>query len=273
MEMLRKLFQRPFIRRWVLASREAGVCLGLGARDAIRPRLLLPSILLIFIATAIMIWIYYSAPVEIAGLSGIMGLCAVLGGGVTWAGGNMGSSINGFAFLQLAWLLILIGAASAIFYVLLFAFGTLCLVLLALPVTMLPRALRQVLLRYPAPFASLPDCMAFNGKHLAKQLGWILLILLFCFLLPVASWFVLLTIMAMLNLLLLYGAVIRALPETRAALLAVRWRWRPMLLIGLLLLVLALIPVLNLLAPALMCTTMAHLACRDNRYCFLGKEA
>lgn len=273
MEMLRKLFQRPLLRRWALASREAGVCLGLGARDAIRPRLLLPSILLIFVATAIMIWVYYSAPVEIAGVSGIMGLCAVLGGGVTWAGGGMGSSINGLAFIQLAWLLILIGAASVIFYVLLFAFGTLCLVLLALPVTMLPRAVQQALRHYPEPFAGLPDNMAFSGTQLAKQIGWILLILLVCFLLPLASWFVLLTIMAMLNLLLLYAAASRALPETRLTLLAVRWRWRPMLLIGLLLLVLALIPFLNLLAPALMCSTMMHLACRDNRYCHLGKEA
>lgn len=67
-----------------------------------------------------------------------------------------------------------------------------------------------------------------------------------------------------LNVRLIYANVARS--SGNAALLrsALRYRWRPLLLIGIALLMLIAVPVLNLLVPALMCTSVLHLAYRDN---------
>jgi uncharacterized protein involved in cysteine biosynthesis len=66
-----------------------------------------------------------------------------------------------------------------------------------------------------------------------------------------------------LNVRLIYGTIARRSGQRRAMLEALDDRWRPLLLIGIAVLVLLLIPVLNLAVPSLMCTAVLHLAHRS----------
>ncbi|XZG70004.1 hypothetical protein ACTSKR_15365 [Chitinibacteraceae bacterium HSL-7] len=263
------LRQNQFVRRWMFAWRETGACLALGLRDAFSGKVLAYSILLVLLATGVMIWFYYYyAPVPLI-LSGWMGAIAIFGGGVAVSAGPGGvGSFNVVALGHLLWLAVLAAGMASLFYVLLFAFGVLLQVLLFLPVTVLPPAVMRITPRYREMDVGLsPLPTSFSCGWLLGQVGWLLLIGLVCLIVPLVAGLLLLGVLATFNLLLLYAATLRALPEPKSRLLALRWRWRPMSLIGFVLLALTFIPVVNLLVPALMCTTMIHLACRNNRYC------
>jgi hypothetical protein len=266
-----KLKNNLFLRRWGYACREAGACLSLGVRDGMKSKVLTYSILVTLLATGVMIWFYYTYPGIPAATSLWMAATSVFGGGATLSfGGGRGvvPSPNPVAMAQVVYLLLVTAGVAAMYSVLLFAFGVLALVLLVLPVTVLPQAVMRISALYPDQCAALPSLPpAYTWWTLLRQAGWIVLILLFCLLLPVVAGAVVLGVLASLNLLLLYAATVRALPQAIPRVLALRWRWRPMCLIGFVLLVLICIPLLNLLVPAVMCATMVHLSCRDNRYC------
>ncbi len=262
---------------WLRALAEALKCLALGLREALSPRILFRSAVLCIAAFVLWVWIYIHFSAEITLVLGKAALLSMLGlflGGflglipasLAPQGGasitQMGNIPIGFAYelLRIGQILVLVAAVIAAIYVLMFLVGVATTIRVTLPRLLMRRAAEKVLKKYPE--RELVQAESLAGK--SKPWWRIALILLLCLCIPFVAGVVLFLGICYANAWLLYHCAARRMPSPALEMRRLQWRWRPLLWLGVLLLLLAVVPVINLLVPALMCTSILHLICRDN---------
>lgn len=258
---------------WQRATTESLVCIGAGFWDAASPGLLFRSALLCIVPAVMwaLVYYHYSEVMKAAfiGLSLIGAFGLVLAGFQGFislsgaAGGNSASvtSINGIqSLLSCVQALLLVAAILAALYVLIYLFLVFTTVRLATPLIVLPSAKSRVSRRLRPATLSAPDNMGS-----ACNTSWrktLTTVLLLC--IPALAGLMIVAGFCYLNVRLIYATVARDTENPGQLFSSLRWRWRPLLIIGVFLMLLLAIPLLNLLVPALMCTAVLNLAYRDN---------
>lgn len=251
---------------------EAFACIGLGLRDVRHAGLWWRSALCSIAVFGLWLWLYYhfgtfflqlSGVIMLASVSGLMGL-GVLDLGPGLASGsatlsNMGS-LNGLggmlqSLLSIAQVALVALALASVIYVLVFIAGVLGTVQLPARWLLLGRARDAAARRYPqwqggAPAQRAPPTAR---DRLRRILG------LLALLVPIWSMFVLLRVLIAGNVHLLYGAAAQGVlsPEQQRGMAAAQGP--AIFMLGLLLFMMMLVPVLNLLAPAVLCSSLCHL--------------
>ena len=265
------------LHTWLLAWREAFTCVGLGLRDARHAGLWWRSALWCMAVVALWLGLYscfgrffveLSAMLALVSVTGLLGL-GVMDGVGTLANGpatisQMGNIAGGLgsaakALLSIGQIALALLALAAFFYVMVFIVGAIGTARLPLRWLLLERAKAVVARRYVAWQAPA------SQEASAARSVWRRRLLLLSLLIPVWAMCVLISYLLAWNVQMIYGAaaaeVLSAEQET-----ALRREQRPVIFaLGLLLCLLMLIPVLNLLLPALLCTSVCHLQRRGWR--------
>lgn len=263
-------------QRWTGAFGEAIACLGMAMRDARHAGLWWRAALWCPVPTVVWLWLFYHNSdffiklASRASMFAMFGGLTLMDGGLGMGGGgggqgkimvditrlvrDMGKFIMDLGlFLQF---LVVALAMAGVFYALLFAFANLTTVCLPLRWLFLRRAQRVAHARYtgwqPRPSPAPPHRSAWQRtrtvlKHLLSLM------------IPVWSLYVVVRFMLEFNVGLIYflaaDGVLDA--EQRRALMHAQ---RPAItMLGLILCVLMLIPFINLLIPALLCSSVCHL--------------
>ncbi|MDN2705200.1 hypothetical protein O0881_24725 [Janthinobacterium sp. SUN100] len=265
------------LQTWLLAWREAFTCIGLGLRDARHAGLWWRSALWCMAVVALWLGLYgcfgrffveLSAMLALVSVTGLLGL-GVMDGVGTLANGpatlsQMGNIAGGLgsaakALLSIGQITLVLLALATLFYVMVFIVGAIGTARLPLRWLLLERAKAVAARRY-APW------QAPAGLELpAPRPVWRRLLLLLSLLIPVWAMCVLVSYLLAWNVRRIYGAAAEDVlgAEQQAAL---RRAQRPAIAaLGLLLCLLMLIPVLNLLVPALLCSSVCHLQRRGWR--------
>jgi hypothetical protein len=258
---------------WSAALWEATKCLSLGGRDALAPKVLFRSSLLCIAAVSFWAWAYVHfaseiwAVMQVLAMVGTFGL--VLGGfqglGPLAGGGSGGGSVAAMGniasgLLHVAQILIIVAAFVAALYVLVYLFVVTSSVRLAMRPLLSGPAVAQVLKGYsPQQMLMLPSTSAAS-RSVGKQV----LVLLLCLCVPLLAGVVLVLTACYLNVRLIYVAMAKRTSLSVSALTAIRWRWRTLFLVGFFLTILLVVPVVNLLVPAMLYTSTLHLLCRQN---------
>ena len=266
------------LQTWLLAWREAFTCIGLGLRDARHAGLWWRSALWCMAVFALWLGLYscfgrffveLSAMLALVSVTGLLGL-GVMDGVGTLANGpatvsQMGNIAGGLgsaakALLSIGQIALALLALAAFFYVMVFIVGAIGTARLPLRCLLLERAKAVVARRYVVWQA--PGSQDASAARPAWRRR---LLLLLSLLIPVWAMCVLISYLLAWNVQMIYGAaaaeVLSAEQET-----ALRREQRPVIFaLGLLLCLLMLVPVLNLLLPALLCTSVCHLQRRSWR--------
>ena len=266
------------LQTWLLAWREAFTCIGLGLRDARHAGLWWRSALWCMAVVALWLGLYscfgrffveLSAMLALVSVAGLLGL-GVMDGVGTLANGpatlsQMGNIAGGLgsaakALLSIGQIALALLALATLFYVMVFIVGAIGTARLPLRCLLLERAKAVVARRYvawQAP-AGLDACAARPAWR--KRL-----LLLLSLLIPVWAMCVLISYLLAWNVQMIYGtAAAEVLSVEQQA--ALRHEQRPAIFaLGLLLCLLMLVPVLNLLLPALLCSSVCHLQRRGWR--------
>jgi hypothetical protein len=258
---------------WRKACAESVVCLVLGFWDAAKsPRLLIRSSLLCILSALAWAFFYYHFSEALGyfflflSFIGTFGL--LLGGfqGLIPMAAHTGSSVvaapaMGINFIiSAAQALILVAAVVAVLYVLFYLFLVVTTVRIAVPHILLPIATERV--SHGLALANIPTTSQEDGVRRKPWNRVLFLAALMC--IPVVAIVLILAGICYLNVRLIYANIARGSSNRTLLISNLRHRWRPLLLIGIALLLLVAVPILNLLAPALMCTSVLHLAYRDN---------
>jgi len=251
------------------ALREALACIGLGLRDTRHAGLWWRSALCSIAIVCLWLWLYYrfgvffidaASVVALACVGGLLSVGALsLGPGLAAEPAtlsNMGS-LNGLGGLlktamSVAQVALVAMALVAFVYVLMFVVGTLTTARLTAPWLHLARAREVAARRYPG-WQPRDVALPAPRSALRRVLG------LLALLIPVWSAVVIVRTLVAGNVRWMYGAAAEGLldPQQRRALAAAQ---RPAIfMLGLLLCVMMLVPVLNLLVPAVLCSSICHL--------------
>ena len=268
----------PTLQTWLLAWREAFTCIGLGLRDARHAGLWWRSALWCMAVVALWLGLYgyfgrffveLSAMLALVSVSGLLGLGVMDGVGALANGpatvsqmGNIASGMGSAAkaMLSIGQIALALLALAAFFYVMVFIVGAIGTARLPLRWLLLERAKAVVARRYVAwaPPAGL-DVSATRPAWRRR------LLLLLSLLIPVWAMCVLISYLLAWNVQMIYGAAAEEVLSVEQQ-TALRREQRPVIFaLGLLLCLLMLIPVFNLLLPALLCTSVCHLQCRGWR--------
>lgn len=246
---------------------EAFTCLGLALRDSLRPGILLRSSGLCLLAFGVWSWVFYSYFEQIATLAGWISFVVIYGGAAlglipSLAGGS-GGGMGGIAG-ALAMLILYVAALTLVMLVTLYAGVIVLSIRLALP-WLLMAPLRSRSLRHypslsgrsPAPTQRLRGLRYRLGPWLGITAG-----LLLCLLIPLINGLLVLILLAYLNVRFLAPPALSRLASGAEQLTAIDQQRGAMAAFGLLMFLLALVPVLNLLLPALLAGGACHLAYR-----------
>ncbi|QYG09270.1 hypothetical protein [Janthinobacterium sp. PAMC25594] len=266
------------LQTWLLAWREAFTCIGLGLRDARHAGLWWRSALWCMAVVALWLGLYgcfgrffveLSAMLALVSVTGLLGLGVMDGVGTLANGpatlsqmGNIAGSLGSAAkaLLSIGQIALALLALAAFFYVMVFIVGAIGTARLPLRWLLLERAKAVAARRYVAWQAP-----AGLDASTARPAWRRRLLLLLSLLIPVCAMCVLISYLLAWNVQMIYGAaaaeVLSMEQET-----ALRREQRPAILaLGLLLCLLMLIPVLNLLLPAVLCSSVCHLQRRGWR--------
>lgn len=260
------------LKNWSLGFGEAWLCLGLALRDARHAGLWWRSALWCTVVVGLWLGLYIGygkfflelaarlAMVSVAGLLGL-GLMSGIGSVTTGAPtisqmGSFAGSLGGMAqtMLSIGQFVLVLLALAGFFYVLVFIVGAISTARLPLRWLFLARARDVVARRYPQWQLS-PEAAAAVSKP-----SWFKRILLvLSLLIPVWAMLVVVATLLAWNVWFIYGAaadgVLDADQQKR-----LRQAQRPAIYcLGLLLCLTMLVPVLNLLLPALLCLSVCHL--------------
>ncbi|WP_148715984.1 hypothetical protein [Chitinolyticbacter meiyuanensis] len=256
--------QRGF-RAWGMAGRTALVCLGKGLIDACSPGLIWRSACWSVLLAGLCLWAYihFSKALALASLSAailwIGGL--LLGGSLTLWGAPATSSGSvvamgqmGAGLLQTAQLAALTALAAGALFVL----GYLIAVLLSVRLVAVPLLLRRAMTRLPITPFEHPLTQPTKPRYWV-WLGAVLIGL--C--IPVVAGLLVWAALCYTNVCSLYAAVRRHMQRDGLVLPAPNAHQRRVLLcLGLLFPLLLLVPLLNLLLPAWLCTSVLQAARR-----------
>ena len=270
---------------WSQALREASACIGLGLRDTRhegmwwRSGLLCMVVLLLWLG----LYIYFGQFfLELSGMLALVSVTGLLGVGVldgvgTLASGpatvtQMGNITGGLgslvkSLLSIGQIALALLALAIFFYVLVFIVGAISTARLPLRALLLGRARKVVARRYPSwqPPSDLSSLVSRPswGKRL---------LLLLSLLIPVWAMCVLIAWLLAWNVRLVYGAAADGVLDQQQRQAASRLQGPAIVALGVMLCLLMLVPILNLLLPALLCTSVCHLQRRGWRKVLLVKE-
>ncbi len=262
---------KDFLQIRYQAFREALACVGLGLRDTRHAGLWWRSALCSMAVVFLWLWLYYrfagffqelSMATALVGVGGLLSL-GVLNLGPGMASGpatlsNMGSIVNlnalgGLAktLLSVVQVALVLLALVAFVYVLIFVVGTLSTARVAAPWVCLRRAREVVARRYADWQPAAVDVAAPNRLRQALSL--------LALLIPVWTAFVLLRALIAWNVRFMYPAAAEGLLDTDQQRRLAAAQGPAIFMLGLLLVLMMLVPFLNLLAPAVVCTSVCHL--------------
>lgn len=266
------------LQTWLLAWREAFTCVGLGMRDARHAGLWWRSALWCMAVVVLWLGLYsyfgrffveLSAMLALVSVTGLLGLGVMDGVGTLANGpatlsqmGNIAGSLGSAAkaLLSIGQIALALLALAAFFYVMVFIVSAIGTARLPLRCLLLERAKAVAARRYanwqaPAGLDAAAARPAWRRR----------LLLLLSLLIPLWAMCVLIAYLLAWNVQMIYGAAAEEVlgAEQQAAL---RREQRPAIVaLGLLLCLLMLVPVINLLLPALLCTSVCHLQRRGWR--------
>lgn len=260
------------------AAREAGVCFALGLKDSLHPGILLPSIWLSLLVTLIGTGLFVYFFTDILKLCGYAALFTALSVAnfallptLATTSSNVVFVPDPFAlfnaFAGMVQLVLYLAAYTGIFFVILFCACVLLGIRLGAPRVLLPSVRKRLGAGYgmtlstgaptdslwSAANRSLPTWLGISGWTMA------------CLLIPVYNGVLMLLGLLYLNIRFLLPAAIKGWSDGAEQLQVIRARNGTLLLFGLLMALLALIPVLNLLLPGVLCAGTCHLGCRALR--------
>ncbi|HSC80584.1 MAG TPA: hypothetical protein VLC08_09530 [Chitinolyticbacter sp.] len=254
---------RSWLRTWSAATKTTLVCLGKGLVDACSPALAWRSACWSVVLAGLCLWAYihFSKALALASLSAatlwIGGL--LLGGSLTLWGAPTGTSGSvvamgqmGAALLQVAQLAVLVALAAGVVFVL----GYVIAVSLSVRLVAVPLLLRWAMLRMPRTPVDSPLEQSARPRYWL-WLGAILIGL--C--IPVLGGLLVWAGLCYINVRSLYAAARRQSRRDRLTLPTPNaHQGRVLLCLGLLLPLVLLVPVLNLLLPAWLCTSVLQVA-------------
>jgi len=266
------------LQTWLLAWREALTCVGLGLRDARHAGLWWRSALWCVAVVALWLGLYscfgrffveLSAMLALVSVTGLLGLGMMDGVGTLAHGpatvtqmGNIAGGLGSAAksLLSIGQIALALLALAAFFYVMVFVVGAIGTARVPCRWLLLERAKAVAARRYAAWQA--PAGLDASVPRSAWRRR---LLLLLSLLIPVWAMCVLIAYLLAWNVQMIYGAAaVEVLGVEQQA--ALRREQRPAIFaLGLLLCLLMLVPVLNLLVPALLCTSVCHLQRRGWR--------
>lgn len=179
--------------------------------------------------------------------------------------GGLGSLVK--SLLSIGQIALALLALATFFYVLVFIVGAISTARLPLRSLLLERARKVVARRYPS-WKPPSDLSAVVSKpSWGKRI-----LLLLSLLIPVWAMFVLIAWLLAWNVRLVYGAAADGVLDQEQRQALSRLQGPAIFALGLLLCLLMLVPVLNLLLPAMLCTSVCHLQRRGWRKPVLVKE-
>lgn len=248
---------------------EAFICLGLALRSSMRPGILLRSIGLCILLSAFWSWIFFTYFEPIAVGAGVVSFFVTYGAlalgllpGVSGGAGTI-SAMAGIG-QALAMMLVVTAVLTLVVIATLYAGAIVFSIRLALRWTLMTSLRKRSLKPYPALAKRTPatsDLLNSGRYHLAPWLG-ISLGPVLCLLVPGLNGLLLVMLLAYLNVRFLFPAALSGLASGAEQLEAVRAQRGAIIVYGLLMLGLALIPLLNLLLPAILGSGACHLAYR-----------
>ncbi|MCW5226058.1 50S ribosomal protein L11 methyltransferase [Pseudomonas aeruginosa] len=268
------------IRRWyrqsLAAATEAATCFALGFRESLQPAALFRSASLCILVSVLCTWLFVHFFEPIIRLCGWAALYtafsvanfALIPSGSLIEAGSGGpyfdplAAFNGLAGLaQLAFYFV---GYAALFFVALYAASIVFGIRLGLRIGLLGQLKEQVRQRYPRLAPASGERISLwraAGFRLAPWLG-VSGSILVGLLVPLYNGVLLLLALAYLNIRFLLPATLAGLADAGEQLAVLRARRGSLLLFGLLILLLALVPLLNLLLPAVLGGGTCHLANR-----------
>ncbi len=249
------------------AFAEAFKCLGLALRDSLRPGILLRSAGLCALAFGLWTWVFFEYYEQIGIGCGALSLFIIYGGVVlgflpSLSGGG-GGSMGGMAG-PLAMLVMYVAALALILFVLLYTVAIVATIRLALRWVLMGKVRKRCIRHYPQlQQRAERDSNLLHGVRyvLGPWLG-ITLGTLVCLLIPLLNGVLLVGLLAYLNVRFLIPAAFSSLATSNEQLGALADRRGAILAYGLLIFLIALVPVLNLLLPALLAGGACHLGYR-----------
>ncbi|WP_236212115.1 EI24 domain-containing protein [Metapseudomonas otitidis] len=248
---------------------EAFICLGLALRSSLRPGILIGSAGLCLLMTSLWGWLFYAHFEFIAKAAGLIATFVVMGAAAlgllpSISGGP--ATISAMASIAPALALMAVYAAllAVAIVVVLYAGAVVLSIRLSLRWVLMGRLKTRARSRYPSLLQRQPaaaDLLRAGRYHLGPWLG-IGLGPLLCLLIPVVNGVLLLMLLAYLNVRFLVPTALAGLASGAEQMRVVRAQRGALIAFGLLILMLALVPVLNLLLPALLGGGVCHLAYR-----------
>ncbi|WAF86576.1 EI24 domain-containing protein [Metapseudomonas otitidis] len=248
---------------------EAFICLGLALRSSLRPGILIGSAGLCLLMTSLWGWLFYAHFEFIAKAAGLIATFVVMGAAAlgllpSISGGP--ATISAMASIAPALALMAVYAAllAVAIVVVLYAGAVVLSIRLSLRWVLMRRLKTRARSRYPSLLQRQPaaaDLLRAGRYHLGPLLG-IGLGPLLCLLIPVVNGVLLLMLLAYLNVRFLVPTALAGLASGAEQMRVVRVQRGALIAFGVLILMLALVPVLNLLLPALLGGGVCHLAYR-----------
>lgn len=253
---------------------EAFICLGLALRSSLRPGILIGSSGLCLLMTSFWGWLFYTHFEFIAKAAGLIASFVIMGAAAlgllpSVSGGP--ATISAMANIAPALALMAVYAAllAVAIVVVLYAGAVVLSIRLSLRWVLMGSLKTRTRSNYPSLLQRQPattDLLRAGRYHLGPWLGLGIGIgigPLLCLLIPVVNGILMLMLLAYLNVRFLVPAALAGLASGAEQMRVVRAQRGALIAFGLLILMLAVVPVLNLLLPALLGSGVCHLAYRS----------
>ncbi len=253
----------------IAAFREAFICLGLAFRDSLRPGILLRSAGLCALAFGLWTWVFFEYYEQIGTACGVLSLVIIYGGvvlgflpSISGGGGSVASmgSMGG----PLAMLVLYVAALALVMFVLLYIGAIVASIRLALRWVLMGSVRKRCMRHYP-----LLQQRAAGDRNLLRGARYVIgpwlgltLGMLVCLLIPLVNGVLMVLLLAYLNVRFLTPAAFSNLVSSSEQLAALKGQRGAIVAFGVLILLLAMVPVANLLLPALLAGGACHLGYR-----------
>ncbi|MEN0107245.1 MAG: EI24 domain-containing protein [Pseudomonas sp.] len=254
-------------RQTAAAFGEAFICFGLAFRDSLRPGILLRSAGLCVLMFGLWTWAFIHYYEQIGTVCGALSLFIIYGGAVLGflpgLGGGSGTSMGGMAG-PLAMMVLYAAALALAMVVVLYAGAIVASIRLALRWVLMRPVRERCLRHYPAlqQRAKADGSLLLGVRYVLGPWLGVTAGTLLCLLIPLVNGVLLLLLLAYLNVRFLTPAAFANLLSNSEQLQAIGRQRGAMLAFGVLILLLALVPVANLLLPALLAGGACHLGYR-----------
>lgn len=260
---------KQFFLAWYAAFLEALYCILLGIRASFSNGLWWRSALWCSVVLLFWLWFYYYFAKEIAIVVGIISFVATYGAivlgflptGAAASGSVAGMGGIGAGLVQLVLYTLMLAVAIYVFF---FAFMVLTIIRLPLNPMFMDRSADAVARYYGnAPVEAYPhNQVKISIVKTCLRYGLLLIGLT----IPILSGYLLLLIALYINVRLLYPSAVKRVYAAIPGRLPLHEHFRPLLMLGTLALIIVFIPGLNLLLPAVLCTSILHLVRRGDHW-------